>query len=718
MRKIILIANIFFFFIQSISKADEGMWLPLLIKRLNHQDMKKMGLKLTADEIYNVNNSSLKDAIVNFGNFCTGEIISKEGLLLTNHHCGYEAIQSHSTIENNYLLSGFWASSNAEEKTNVDLTASFLIRMEDVTNEVLSSINPQTKPAEINAKIDEIIKNLEKKSVEGTHYNAEVKSFFEGNEYYLFVYETFNDVRLVGAPPSAIGKFGGETDNWMWPRHTGDFSLFRVYTSPEGKPASYSPANIPYKPKHHIPISLKGVAKNDFTMVLGYPGSTERYLPSEGVKMLFEQSNPIKIKIREKRLLIIKEGMEADPETKIKYAAKYAQISNYYKYFIGQNQGLRKLQVIKKKQEGEKLFLQWVNNAQEHKDNYGNTLNNFQSIYQDYKKINPVMIYLEEAALGTEILLLAYKFNELYALLKNKGSKDDVIKAISTAKTNADIHFKNYNYDTDQRVLAAMLQMYFNDISPSLHPDIFHKIQSKYKGNFEKFSKNVFLKSIFSSQNKINDFINNPDIKTLEKDLAFQTIASIAHMFVSQIKPFLNDVNDRLEREQSIYTKGIMEMNKSFHPIYPNANFTMRLSYGSVQDYFPQDAVHYSYKTSLDGLIQKSDSTNEDFTMPSKLKLLYETKDFGDYTNQDGVVPICFITNNDITGGNSGSPVINATGELVGVAFDGNWEAMSGDILYEPKLQRCIVTDIRYILFVIDKFAGAKNLIDEMTLVD
>lgn len=714
MKKFLTIITSLSFLIQSLSYADEGMWLPLLVKRLNYNDMQKLGLRLTAEEIYSVNNSCLKDAIVNFGNFCTGEVISKEGLVLTNHHCGYESIQSHSSVKDNYLANGFWASTRAEEKENMGLSVSFLIRMEDVTAQILGGLHSELKPSEVASKIVELGKQIEAKATEGTHYTAEVKSFFEGNEYYLFVYETFTDIRLVGAPPSSIGKFGGETDNWMWPRHTGDFSMFRIYTGPDGKPAAYSSSNIPYKAKHYLPLSLKGVSKNDFTMVMGYPGNTERYLSSQGVSMLFEQSNPLKIKIRQKRLSIIKQDMDADATVKIKYAAKYAQVINYYKYFIGQNEGLKRLKIVEKKQKEEAAFNAWAIATEDRSKHYGTISSDFDKIYEDNKKVNPIYIYLEEAALGTEILLLAYQFNGAYAALK--ANTPEQAGALAEAKTLSEDHFKNYNAPTDQKVFAALLELYYHDINKSFHPAIFKVVEKKYKGDFGKFAEAVFKKSIFASQDKMNAFLSAPNAKILEKDPAFQTIGSIIELFVTQIRPFIKEVYEKLERENAIYTKGIMEM-KAGKNLYPNANFTMRLSYGTVQDYVPRDAVYYNYFTTLDGIIEKEDSTNEEFMVPPKIKELFNKKDFGKYS-KNGKLPVCFITNNDITGGNSGSPVINAEGQLVGTAFDGNWEAMSGDIVYEPELQRCIVTDIRYILFIIDKYAGASNIISELTLVE
>jgi hypothetical protein len=714
-KRILVLTLIISISVSFTSRADEGMWLPLLIKRLNYTDMQKLGLKLTAEEIYDVNHSSLKDAILNFGGFCTGEVISKDGLVLTNHHCGYESVQSHSTVQNDYLSNGFWAMSRDKELQNKGLTVSFLVRMEDVTEKVLSAAG-KISSDDREEKIEALSKELQAAAIQGTHYNAEVKSFFEGNEYYLFVYETFKDIRLVGAPPSSIGKFGGDTDNWMWPRHTGDFSMFRIYTGPDGKPAEYSKDNIPLKAKYWLPVSLKGIHKNDYSMVLGYPGNTERYIPAAAVSMVYEQSNPIKIRIREKRLALMKEDMDASPEIRIKYAATYAQISNYYKYFIGQNQGLKRLNIIEKKKNNETAFRDWVNADASRKADYGNILTDYDKIYTNYRKFNPAYIYLEEAAFGTEILLYAYHLNSLYTALKG-GNPDEIKIEIEAAKKVTGESFKNYNASTDKKIFAALLKMYYEDIPKEMHPAVFTQVEKKYKGDFNKYADDVFKKSILADSVKMKAFLAKPDPKILGKDPAFQAMNSILNDFRAKIGPMLGAIFAKKDQTNALYTKALMEMKKD-QKLYPDANFTMRLTYGTIQDYDPRDAVHYEYFTRLNGIVEKEDSSNEEFVVPPKLIDLYNKKDFGRYADENGIMHVCFISNNDITGGNSGSPVINGEGQLIGTAFDGNWEAMSGDIVYEPGLQRCISVDIRYILFLIDKFAGAGHLIQEMTLVE
>jgi hypothetical protein len=682
--------------------ADEGMWLPFLLGK-NYDQMKKLGLKITPDQIYSVNNSSLKDAIVNFGNFCTGEVVSQDGLILTNHHCGFDAVQSHSSIEHDYITDGFWAMDRSQELTNPGLTVTFLIRMEEITERFANKTEEEQAA---------LTKELEKEYGEANDYKVEVEDFFAGNQKILFVYQIFKDVRLVGAPPSSVGKFGGDTDNWMWPRQTGDFSLFRVYMSKDGKPAEYSKDNVPYHPRQHLSISTAGVKKNDFSMVMGYPGGTDRYMTSFEVAMNYNQSNPAKIKIREKRLALMKEDMDANPSVRIQYASKYARVSNYYKYFIGQNQGLKHLHVIDAKKAEEATFQAWVNEDTS-RSAYSTLLTDYKNLFDLYSSVNLPYIYVQEAAFGTEILEFAYKTNKFYGVLKSNKldqvSKDKMISA-------GEEYFKDYNKATDQKVFAALLQMYYTDIDKSLHPSIFKLIEKKYKGDFNKYAAMVFAKSMFANKDLFEAFMKNPTVLVLEKDPGFVCMTSILGDFRRDVGPALGALFGKLEQINKLHLKGILEQRRN-EVLYPDANFTMRLTYGTVQDYVPRDAVFYNFYTTLEGIMEKEDSTNEEFIVPKKLKELYKSKSYGAYANEEGKLPICFITTNDITGGNSGSPVMNGNGELIGIAFDGNWEAMSGDIIYEPSLQRCISVDIRYVLFMIDQYAGAKHLINEMTLV-
>ncbi|KAF5052008.1 Dipeptidyl-peptidase 7 [anaerobic digester metagenome] len=708
---------LFFVFLATLGRADEGMWLPLLIDRLNYVDMQKEGLKLTAEEIYSINHSSLKDAIIQFGNGCTGEMISGQGLVLTNHHCGYGAIQSHSTIDHDYLADGFWAMGLKEELPNEGLTARFLVRIEDVTARVLEGLNDQMTESERNAKISELSKAIQSEATQGTGYDARVASFFNGNEFYLFVYEVFRDVRLVGAPPSSIGKFGADTDNWMWPRHTGDFALFRVYTGPDGKPASFSNENIPMKPRHHLPVSLDGYEKGDFAMIMGYPGSTDRYLTSWGVDLAIEISNPTIVKIREKKLNIMRKDMDADREVAIKYASKYAGISNYWKYFIGQTRGLKRLKVLEDKQKIESEFQTWVNADPARTEKYGKVLSDIASAYKTYGEYTLQRWYFIESVMrGAEVMTLAQSFTGLGTELGEKAPSQEKIDRMKQALTKSvERHFKNYNRPTDVKLLSAMLQMYYENVPVQQQPEAFRQMVAKNKGDFSRIAGNIFARSIFADEAKVRAFLEKPSLKVLKKDPAYTLSVMMVEKYRENQKN-LDAANEMLERGNRLFLAGLREMQPD-RKFYPNANSTMRLTYGKVLDYYPADAIHYNYFTTLKGVMEKEDPDNWEFVVPAKLKELYEKKDFGPYAMDNGQMPVGFLTTTDITGGNSGSPVINGKGELIGLAFDGNWEAMSGDIAFEPELQRTISVDIRYVLFIIDKYAGAKNIINELTIV-
>lgn len=698
------------------AKADEGMWLPMLIKRLNYTDMQKQGLKLTAEEIYSVNNSSLKDAIVQFGGFCTGEFISPEGLLLTNHHCGYGQIQSHSTTEHDYLTDGFWATSKDQELPNEGLFVDILHHMDDVTSKVLEGIDNNTPEEQRAQLIGQRVQALAKEASENGKYVTYVRDFFNGNEFYLFVYNRYSDVRLVGAPPSSIGKFGGDTDNWMWPRHTGDFSMFRVYMAPDGSPATYSKDNVPFKPAHHLPINIGDKEPGDFSMVFGFPGRTKRFMTSHGLKLEVNQLNKSRIKLRESKLGLWKQDMDKDAATRIKYASKYASTSNYYKYSIGQNEGIKRMRTIEGKIVDEDKFQAWANAEAQRKATYGNVLSDISDAYATIEKYNLGTVYLNEAILGTESLLMAYRLAPLYSTLK-AGNKDATQKAVQDVQSRADAFFKDYYMPADKKVFAALMKYYSEDIAKDQQPEAFKAMVKKYNGNFEKLADFVYSNSVVVNEQKMNSFLKNPTLKALENDPAFQIVNSIIDNYRNNIAPKVAESNAKLDKANRLYVAGLRLMNPD-KVYYPDANSTIRLSYGSVKDYSPQDGVMYSYYTTLDGVMAKEDPTNEEFVVPAKLKQLYNAKDFGRYANSKGELVTDFITNNDITGGNSGSPVINGKGELIGLAFDGNWEAMTGDLVYDPDYKRCINMDSRYLLFLIDKFAGATNLINEMTIVD
>ncbi len=716
---------VLYLFISFVSRADEGMWIISLIGK-NYDDMKKQGLMLSPQDIYNINHSSLKDAVVQFGNGCTGEIVSDQGLLFTNHHCGYSYIQKHSTVYNDYLADGFWAKSLKDELPNPGLTVKFLERMDDVTDKVLAGVTDDM-PYEKRQKIisensKKIIEEAERKNPGIT---AMVKSFFTDNQYFLILYKIYKDVRLVGAPPSSIGKFGGDTDNWMWPRHTGDFSVFRVYADKNNDPADYSDANVPYKPKHFLPVSLKGMHKGDFAMIIGYPGHTNRYLSSYGILQRLNVINPAIIKIRTEKISILRKRMDESrekarlaksyedmPTIHIKYASKYARTSNYWKYFIGQNKAIRKLHVVDKKREFEDKFMSWVNQSSDRKQKYGSLLKKLNDTYSALSDYDKLRIYVAEAAFrGPDGIKFASKFKKLADALEEKR---DVSAIVDELKKETEKYFKDFDLSVETELFGNLLQLFYDDIDKEYWPTIFQYIERKYDGDVKYFAEDLYKTTIFRSKEATLKFLNKPSYSKLKSDPLYKTMISMRGC-LNKFKLINQDEIDKLKDLKRLYVKGILEMEKG-KLLYPDANLTMRLTYGTVQDYSPADAVEYNYYTTLKGVIEKSFDDNPDYEVPDKLVDLYNKKDFGPYA-ENGEIRTCFLTNNDITGGNSGSPVINAYGELVGLAFDGNWEAMSGDLVFEPKLQRTIVVDIRYVLFIIDKFAGAKNLINELKII-
>ncbi|MEI6750127.1 MAG: S46 family peptidase [Bacteroidota bacterium] len=697
-----------------ITRADEGMWLPILINRMNYSEMQQKGLKLSADQIYSLNQACLKDAIVSldYGS-CSSEVISASGLLLTNHHCGLEVIQEHSTIDHNYITDGFWAMKQSEELPNPGKTASFLISMEDVTARVLANVTPGMAAPERQEKIDAAVKVITKEAIGDTHYEAGVESMFEGSEYYLFVYETFRDVRLVGAPPASIGDFGGDTDNWMWPRHTGDFCLLRVYSGPDGKPAEYSTDNVPLKPKYVLPISLKGIKEGDFAMIWGYPGSTDRFVTSDGIRIKLDQLNPAEVKLKRKKMEIIKAAMDADPVVKIKYTGKYDYLGNFWKKALIENKALEELKVYDDRKNDEDAFAVWVEKDEMRRKEYGQVLPDLAEVYKEKTSDSSdfSFIYVSETFAGSDILMLAANSSELSRALTSVKNREETIRNF---KEEVDVFFSKYDAATDKKILSAMFELYYKDVPAAYQPEFFKLIKKKYKGNFSMYVDRLFDRSIFASRSKMDAFLAKPDPAILMKDPMVKTTydLTIAYYF-ALMKQMVNQ--NKFNTAKRLLIEGLRQMNHD-KKFYPDANSTMRVTYGSVVGYVPRDAVECLYRTTLKGVMEKEDPNNEEFRVPEKLKILYANKDYGKYA-ENGIMPLCFLTDNDITGGNSGSPVLNGKGQLIGAAFDGNSESMSSDIKFDSSIQRTIVCDIRYILFVIDKYAGAGYLINEMNVV-
>lgn len=719
MKKIYIITLVFAL-IANCTKADEGMWIPMFLGELNEAKMQALGMRISADDIYNENHASLKDAIVIFGRGCTAEVISDQGLILTNHHCGYGTIQSHSSVANDYLTNGFWALNKTEELSNPGLTVTFLIRMEEVTDKVLEGVNAEMTEQSREDTIHKNIAKIKDEAVKDTHYKAEVKSFFCQNRYFLFVNEVFEDVRLVGAPPSNIGKFGGDTDNWMYPRHTGDFSLFRIYADSSNKPAKYSEHNIPFKPKKHLTISNKSIRENDFTFVFGYPGSTDEYIPSYGVGLQVNFINPPAIELQGKKIGIYKKAMDQSPEVRIQYAAKLAGIANGWKKSIGENRGIKRLKTIEEKQIFEKNFTEWASSPDERKEKYGGLLPEFQKLYEQMAPAYSDLIYLRESVLGVEIFRFARSFDDLVRLCKDKKSNPESIKeVVEKLKSSSENFYKNYQVSVDQEVFRTLIQNVVSDQKTNKTPPIISKLFRESGSDIYKMCDKIFGRSVFASRDRLLDLLDNfspSRYKKIEKDVAFRIAIETSKFAGDLYLPVINSKRAVLDSLMRVYMLAQMEM-QPYKNFYPDANFSLRVTYGNIRGYHPSDAVSYKYFTTLDGIMEKDDPDIYDYVVPDKLKQLYRDRDFGDYADPDGTMHVCFIGTNHTSGGNSGSPVLDAGGNLIGLNFDRCWEGTMSDLDYDISQCRNISLDIRYCLFIIDKFAGARHLIDEMTIV-
>ena len=698
------------------SQAQEGMWLMHTLEEINEESMQNSGFRLDADDIYDINNASLKDAIIRLnGGSCTAEVISSQGLVLTNHHCAYGAIQGFSSPENDYLTDGFFALSKDQEMNIEGFEVSFLVRIDDITDRVLANVTNEMSEDERTQAIQTTQNEINTEYAEGdVHgYQYEVKSFYYGNEFYMFIYNTYRDIRLVGAPPESVGKYGGDTDNWMWPRHTGDFSMLRIYADADNKPADYSESNVPYTPKRHLKISMDGVDQGDFSMVMGYPGSTDRFLSSWGIEQALALYNPSVVDVRDLKLRTMKEHMDEDLGVRIQYAAKYAQTANYWKYYIGQSKGLKALNVQGQKEAIEARFSSWATSSPELEAEYGEALNLIEAYYVATDATAKADVYALEAGLiGSDITLFAVRFGRTAPGLFS-GDADQIAATKARLSGLCDDFFKDYDMATDRDLFINLMTKYQTDISPENLPSFFENVDNKYKGSIDRYATKMYEKSFLVNEESARNFIANPSEKALNKDLAVNAAMSILETYFGSME---SEAQAKYDRGYRLFVKGLREMqpNKAF---YPDANSTMRCTYGPVGNYSPADAVQYDFVTTANGILQKMDNTDPEFVVPARLEELLKARDYGQYVDESGELVICFLHGTDITGGNSGSPVMNANGDLIGLAFDGNWEAMSGDIAFEPALQRTISVDIRYVLWIVDKFAGATNIIDELDLV-
>lgn len=701
------------------ARADEGMWLLQLIKQQNSIEMmKKQGLKLEADDLYNPNGVSLKDAVGIFGGGCTGEIISPEGLILTNHHCGYGAIQQHSSVEHDYLTDGFWAKNRNEELPTPGLKFRFVHRIVDITD----LVNEKVKAGEVdevNAMTRPFLNRLAKEELEKSDLNgkpgivAQALPFYAGNKYYLIYYKVYSDVRMVAAPPSSVGKFGGETDNWMWPRHTGDFSMFRIYADVNGEPAEYSASNVALKTPKFLPISIKGLQEGDYAMIMGFPGTTRRYLTQSEVKQRMEAVNQAMIDMRGVRLEVLRKFMNASDKTRIQYASKFAGSSNYWKNSIGMNKAIIDNDVLNTKAEIEKRYAEFAKGKPE----YEGVVEKIDAIIEKGTPTLRQLYYTNEALRG------AIEFGSTYLIMDNikkalEEKNDSLLQASKKQLEEAydGIHNKDYDHEVDRAVAKAILPALAKALNADELPDFYNTIRNEFKGDYDAYVDNLYDNSILSNRSNLDKFLKKPTVKAIERDPATAYSRS-KNLKIQELGKAHGEQNNGLDLLHKAYIRGLGEMKQPM-PSYPDANFTIRLTYGNVKAYSPKDAVYYNYYTTTDGILEKENPENREFMVPAKLKELIQKKDFGRYAMKDGTMPVCFLTTNDITGGNSGSPVINAEGHLIGTAFDGNWESLSGDINFDNNLQRCINLDIRYVLFILEKLGNCEHLIKEMNIIE
>ena len=702
--------------ISIFSFATEGMWLPLLLEKLNEREMKSLGMKISAKDIYNINSGSLKDAIVSFGGFCTGEIISNKGLVLTNHHCGFDAVQNHSTLEHNYIKDGFWAMNNGEELPNPGLFVTFIVRIEDVTKQVLNGVTSKMSESERQSQVDKNMESLRNIVKKESYQRVLIRGFFENNQYYLFVTETYNDVRLVGAPPSAIGNFGKDTDNWMWPRHTGDFSMFRIYAGKDNKPADYSPDNVPYVPKKSLTISLNGVKEGDFTMVFGFPGRTMEYLPATAVEQIMTVNDPAKIAIREKALSIMDAFMRKDEQIKIQYASKYASIQNSYKKWQGEVLGLTRTNAVGKKKAYEAEFQKRVTANPEWKTNYVNLLQELNSAYAELKPFGYARDYFTEIISRIELFTVAGQLTSLVNAY-DQGGEVNYQKRRKEVQDFIAGFLPEHNTEVDKKLFAALMKMYVTDQeAQNVSPMMKEKSMSL---DFDKLAEKIYQETFLLNAKLVNDKLQLSTAETINfirSDNAVKLYNDILKTYQTNVQGRLNEIQTRVNKLQRAYMQAQMDVFKEKR-FYPDANSTLRVTYGNVKGYEARDAVKYDFYTYLDGVIEKYKPVDYEFDVPEKLRTLYQNKDYGPYAI-NGKLPVCFIAANHTTGGNSGSPVLDANGYLIGLNFDRVWEGTMSDINYDPTICRNIMVDIRYVLFIIDKFAGAKHLIKEMNLAN